>query len=171
MPEIYGMMRDYYSNNKDDRYVDMVRKLNDRGFLEILKEPENKNSIDLRYLKITEKFSDLLFISPDDIFAKFYSMYPSKGVSPDGYSYFTANLLDKDDKEYFIKNVLKNVNKSESDRILYLVSEMFDVGFDGKPRNFAKVGISKFIRNISEILKQWEEEQNSNSGNWNSKVY
>lgn len=168
-PSIYKQMSTYYNKNRDKgyRFVTMVRNLRDRGFLEILKESGEEDSIDLKYLKIDQKFVDLLFIRPDDIWSKFYARYPAKGVSPDGYDYFTANLLDKDDEQYFKKHILKNANKAEAEKILYYVEEMFDWNpYKQKPENYAKVGITKFLRNWNEIIRQWEEEETS--GNWNS---
>lgn len=171
MPEIYGKMRDYYSNNKDDRYVDMVRKLNERGFLEILKEPENKNSIDLRYLKITEKFSDLLFADAENVWKSFLDRYPSKGISPDGMEYFSAKIISKDDEEIFKKKILKGVNKMAASELLYVLEDMFDFNYRTKePEKFAKYGVSRFILNWDTILAEWKKEkEEEEKGNWRTR--
>lgn len=166
-------IKQYYSVNKDRgmKFIDIAEGLEERGLLTILKRNPD-GGIDFKNLQITEEFKNLLFISDkEEIFERLYKMYPAKGVSPDGYSYFTANLIKTGDKEYFNKEVLKGMNKHDVDRMLYNISEMFDIDANGKPQNFAKVGFNTFIRNIHEIIRQWEEEQNSNSGNWNSKVY
>lgn len=156
----------YYASNRNKgiAFVDMVNDLHDRGFLEILKQDE-PDKIDVKNLRITEEFGDLLFVDPDFIWNKFYLRYPAEGYM-DG-KYFTANMLDPkgNDKQVFIKKVLKTVNKDRALELLYVLEDMFDWDpISKKPNRRARVGISKFLMNWDEILKQWKEDNEMNIG-------
>jgi len=169
-PENNKLLDKYYKENSLE-YIKMIDELVERDFIELLK-PIKDGVIELKYVRVTDKFENLMFCNPDEIWENFYIRYPAKGVSPDGYSYFTANLLDKDDKEYFKKHILKNADKFEAEKMIFIISEMFDWNpTTRKPEAFAKVGVSKFIRNYQTIVKQWEEEQSENSGSWGTKRY
>ena len=167
-PESYEMMDDYFLRTKKTGipWIKIVDDLEERKFLIVLKREKTPNILQIKNLKVTQKFIDLLFCRPDEIWQKFYERYPAIGVAPDGLSYFTANMLDKDDEEYFKKHIIKNANKFEASKILYHIEEMFDWNPNkGKPEQYARVGISKFLRNWKEILRKHleEQEQQANS--------
>lgn len=166
----------YFSEGKSSGipWVNMIRKLEERDFIEVLKyDPQNPNSVQIRNLKIKEKFTDLIFCDSNEVWKKFYTRYPSKGIS--GNESFIANMLDpkSDDEKVFKTKILKGANKAEADKILYFVEEMFD--FDPirqRPQRFASVGISKFIHNWDEILRQWlENEAEKAKGDWTTRMY
>lgn len=161
MPEIYGQMREYYSQHKDNRYVDKVLKLEEKGLIEILKPLENKNSVDIKYLKITSKFTDLLFVSNKEIYwKKFRERYPQEGWM-DG-KIFKANNATEKDRENFEKNILKNMNRFDADNMILILESMFDWNVvKQKSEGYASVGIEKFIYNWEFILKEWQEDSSS----------
>lgn len=154
-PELHPLMSQYYTQ-KGGNY-DMVESLAQRGFLTIL-DRSGSRRFNLRNLMVTEKFSDLLFVQPDYVWSEFYKRYPAVGVFGDKQAYFKANRLAPDDKEFFIKNILKNSTKEGAQQILKWVEEMFSYNpSTGKPEGYAEVGISKFLLNWDEILKEHVE--------------
>ena len=160
---LYKSMNTYYQDNKDEKFLTMVRDLEKRGFLEILRD--DGTFIEISNLKIEQKFVDLLFIDPDEIWNKFYQRYPTKGYM-DGKE-FTANMLNPGDKELFKRKIIKNVDRFEAGKILYYVADMFDFNpKTGKPEKSAKVGISKFLLNWDEILRQWKEQEEDDNFNY-----
>lgn len=172
-PELFPLMDKYYRRNssRGRKYVQMIKDLENRGFLETLKDIE-EGSVEIKNLKISDKFSELLFINPEEYFERFYKAYPRKGIL-DGKE-FTANMITKDTKENFNKYVLKGANKQEGNAIMYIISEMFNVGLDGKPdpNVYAIIGIDRFCMNWQTIKEQWEEEQrNPANGNWSTRRY
>jgi len=168
-PEVNKVIDEYYKKTKKP-WLKIIEELEEKGLIENLKP--NVAIIELKNLIIMDKFVDEIFINSENVWESFYLRYPSKGISPDGYSYFTANLLDKDDKDYFLKHILKNADKFQANKILYILEDMFNFNpITKKPEGFAKVGVSKFLRNFETIVKQWEEEQSENSGSWGTKRY
>lgn len=168
-PALHSRMNEYYKRGKTNgtAYVQKAKRLRDMGFLEFLKEPEGA-ILEIKNLKLTDEYAGTLFIDPDEIWNMFYKRYPAKGWL-DGKS-FIANMLDPkgDDKAHFKKNILKNANKSDAWRILFVVEEMFDYDpIAERPSGYAKVGISKFIHNWDEILRQWEKDkEEEDTGNY-----
>jgi len=164
---LHSNMSEYYSNKKTN-YVEMAKDLETRGFLVILKHISPK-IIRIKDLQITEKFVNLLFVDPDEIWKKFIERYPDKGYSPTGATQFGARIVKENDKEYFLHNILKNADKHRAEKILTSLEEMFD--FDGEaPTRPAQYGISRFIRNWDVLLKQHEENSESRGGNWHVQV-
>ncbi len=170
-PELDGQMNLYYKRNKNKGagFVKMVEDLEERGFLTILKKNED-GSIDVKNLKIEEKFVNLLFCDPNSIWKEFLLRYPLKGISPDGMSYFPSKRIEKQDEENFKKKILKNVNKFEASQIIYIMEDMFDWNPKiQQPEKFATIGISRFILNWDTILSEWKKEQEEiDKGNWQS---
>lgn len=150
-PELHPLMSQYYSAKSN---FDTILLLEKKGMLQILSRNKTDRKLLLRNLVVTDKFSDLLFIQPDNVWHEFYKRYPAVGIFGESNAYFQANMLGADDKEYFINNILKNANKEGADQILKRVEQMFSYNeYTGKPEGYAKVGISKFLRNWDEILK------------------
>lgn len=167
MPELYSSMDKYYRENSSVKFVQMIKDLEERDFLEILKD-SNDNSIQIKNLKISDKFCELLFVDPEEVWEKFLNSYPSKGVM-DGKE-FSAKMITKDTKDNFKKYVLKGANKMEADAILYIVQEMFDCDVRGKPRNYAVIGVDRFVLNWQTIKKEWEKEQQEIiKGDWRTR--
>lgn len=170
-PELYGRMDKYYSKRSETIcYKDMIDSLEERDFLENF----NKSTpYIINRLKISEKFTDLLFIDPDDVWKELINCYPSYGEAPSGYGSFKANRAKEGDKEYFIKNILKNSDKIAADRVIEVVKDMFDYDEKlGKPTKNAEVGLSRFLLNWDVYLKEYEEtKDNSKNGNWSTKIY
>lgn len=165
-PENNKLLDKYYKENSLE-YIKMIDELVERDFIELLK-PIKDGVIELKYVRVTDKFENLMFTDPDIAFEKLYQMYPQYGYL-DGKT-FIANMLDKDDKEYFKKHILKNSDKFEAEKLLYIISEMFDVDIrSGRATQPAKVGITKFLRNLPEIIRQWEEE-NQTDNNYNNRL-
>lgn len=158
-PEIYPLM-DVYYKNKEINWSRKIRSLEEREFLIILKEPRDGKTFLIKDLQITDKFVSLLFINPDDIWKKFVSRYPRRGLSPTGSSDFGSNVVKEGDKEYFIKNILKNADKIAADKIISLLEEMFDWDDTKKEcQIMARYGISRFMLNWDEFVRQHEENE------------
>lgn len=166
--EVHGDMKKYFIKHMNNRYVDKVVSLEERGLLEFLRPIEDKNKVDFKNLKITSKFIDLLFVKDKDIYwKKFRDRYPSEGWM-DG-KIFKANNATEKDRENFEKIILKNMNKSDADNMILILESMFDWNMvTNKPDGYASVGIEKFIYNWEYILKEWQEGSSSNSSNYKS---
>ena len=167
-PSLYKKMGEYYRKNKNKiPFNKMVRDLDERGFLEILKENKD-GSFDVENLKIDQKFIDLLFIDEDSAWNQFYSVYPREGLSPDGREIFVANMITDQDKEYFKKHILKNCSKQEFEKVILDMESLFDYDHsEKKPKKYARLSIHRFLLNYQEIMKQWREEEDKEY-NWNS---
>jgi hypothetical protein len=165
-PELHPLMQQYYNGKSN---YDMIVSLEVRGFLTILRKDETKRKIKLNEILITEKFTDLLFIQPDTVWSEFYKRYPTVGIFGDGKGYFPAKTLAADDKEYFIREILKNADKFQADQIIKCVEEMFSYNiYTQKPEAYAKMGITKFMRNWDEIVKtHLETYHDVNARSWN----
>ena len=157
-PELYGRMDKYYSKRSETIcYKDMIDSLEERDFLENF----NKSTpYIINRLKISEKFTDLLFIDESNAWNLFYSRYPKEGLSPDGNSTFYSNLIDKDSKDYFKKYVLKNSDKIAFEKIIKTMEEMFEWNGE-KSKGYARVGLNKYLLNFEEIMKNYQESKNN----------
>lgn len=163
-PELYERMDKYYSKRSETIcYKDMIDSLEERDFLENF----NKSTpYIINRLKISEKFTDLLFIDESSAWNLFYSHYPKEGLSPDGNSTFYSNLIDKDSRDYFKKYVLKNSDKIAFKKIIDTMQEMF--GWNGeRATGYARVGLNKYLLNFEEIMKNYQENESKKS-NWQS---
>lgn len=168
---LHETMSEYYQD-KEINWIKTVNSLQERGFLEKLRDQKDPKRLLIKDLRITEKFVNLLFVDPDEIWKKFLQRYPSRGFSPTGNSEFGANIVKENDKEYFMHNILKNADREEANNILSYLEQMFDYDENLQTPNLpAQFGVSRFLRNWDEILRQFLYEQNLGGGkNWSSKM-
>lgn len=157
-PDLHEFMAKYYSGKMNTNWYEMVESLAERDFITILDRKKDLRKFLIKDLRLTDKFVNLLSIDVDEVWIKFVERYPLTGISPNGLGTFDSAISQdaEIDKQYFLRNVLRDSSRKGVDEILSTMENMFK--WNGvKATEYARVGISRFLRNWDTYLRMHKE--------------
>ena len=166
----------YYNDISRKRNVpiqwrDIVENLIERGYIEDLRSPVDKQAkeISLKKLKVTPKFLDIVFIQKDDAYKYIKSLYPDWGYLANKEKYFTKLGNDDIMSKIVYDDILQGGNKERFEMVCFIMKEMFDYcpEFDsdgnivgGKPTKPAKMKFENFLKIFNQIEEDFKNNEN-----------